>query len=171
MKKLSGLIMMVALLVLPLTVMAANSINVVEGSTDGDGITSATVTANLDSETETITFTVTPQGGATIKDVVNASGSDWAIKSATQNNGVWTVTVSAPPVKGEHDLAVIKYEKSGEKDCKVVVSLGNTPSTPDKPEENKQTGSTIPYITLGLIALGATSAYLITRNKAKMYRI
>ena len=67
-----------------------------------------------------------------------------------------------------------KYQNSGLEDCKVTIGIGNDNKdveTEDTPTENVQTGSSLPYIALGTIALIAVGAYLKTKNKAKMYKI
>ena len=75
---------------------------------------------------------------------------------------------------GEGSLFSFSYKPSGTTDCKVQIALGDTKIevTPeDTPTENKDTGSTLPYIALGAIALVAVGSYVATKNKSKVYKI
>ncbi len=179
MKKFIAFMVMAIMVIIPLNVHAATGINYKCGEADSDGNITCTVTYNVDTSAETLTVTLTEQGGADVSAINLASGSDWTISSSNEVNGVWTVILTSPGVSGEGDLFTFTYKASGEEDCKIVLALGEnkvditptTPSTPDKPEENKQTGSTLPYIALGAVVLIATGAYLATRNKSTMYRL
>ncbi len=184
MKKLFGfMVMSLVAVIMPFTVKAATNISV--GSQDckrddNDNIT-CTVHYNITDSEENLTVTLTEEGGATVTAINPATGSDWnLVGSPNEVNNVWTVVLASPGTSGEGDLFTFTYTASGTEDCRVVVALGETqvpvtptptPSTPDEPTDNKQTGATLPYIALGAVVLIATGAYLATRNKAKMYKI
>ena len=181
MKKMFGFLMLSLVALLPLSTKAATSIVPNCGQQDANGVITCTVAYNITDEegVDSLTLTLTEQGGAEIVDVVDATGSEWNVSSKNEANGVWTVILASIGVTGEGNLFTFSYRPSGEEDCEVQIALnGQTvpvapaPETPaDTPTENKQTGATLPYIALGAIAVLATGAYLATRNKAKMYRI
>ncbi len=178
MKKYLSLFLVGLVALMPI-ITKADSINVEQGSREGD-IISATVTYNIDSSRESLTVTLTEKGGAEIQSVKSADDSDWTVESQNREGNVITVVVTSPGVSGEGDLFTFTYKASGTADCKVSVSLGDqtveteTPTPDDKedePTENKKTGATLPYIALGAIAVLATGTYLVTRNKSKMYKL
>lgn len=160
---------------------SADEIRPVCGEKDANGVRTCTVTYSITDVKESLTVTLTEQGGAEIISIEDDIDSDWTISSKAENNSVWTVLVVSPGVSGEGNLFTFKYQESGTADCKVVIGLGDktvetpndeTPSTtPDQPEENKDTGATLPYIALGAVLLVAAGAYVGTKNKSKMYKI
>lgn len=177
MKKLLSLLVG-GLVLLPFSVNALTVVNPVScTAVDSDGNKTCTIAVDSGTEAfESFTATLTEQGGADIQSVFNTTGSDWSLVGtpADNGNGVWTVNVSSPGVSGEMSLFSFTYKVSGETDCKINVSLnGSTASTPEtnEPTQNKQTGSTIPFIALGAMALLAGGAYVATKNKSKMFNI
>ena len=182
MKKMFGFLMLSLVALLPLSTKAATSIVPNCGQQDANGVITCTVAYNITDEegVDSLTLTLTEQGGAEIVDVVDATGSEWNVSSKNEENNVWTVILASIGVTGEGNLFTFSYRPSGEEDCGVNIALNGqsvpitpteTPSTPDTPTDNKQTGATLPYIALGAIVVLATGAYLATRNKAKMYKI
>jgi len=182
MKKIFSLMVATVVAVLPFKVFAAvnlsNGINCEEANSDG--VKTCTVSGNLTTAYESLTVTLTEGGGADIQTISNVTSSDWSVSSQNEANGVWTVVLSygSPETStGEADLFKFTYKVSGEDDCLVTVGVeGATASTPKTPSkdtttENKQTGSTLPYIALGTIAVLAGFSYLATKNKTKMYKI
>lgn len=179
MKKFLSFMVMSLVAILPFTVDAATSISHVCGNADENGVRTCTIVGNItNAEGEDgLTVTLTEAGGAEITEIANATDTDWALAiDPVEENGVWTVSLVSPGVMGEYNLFTFKYKASGETDCKVTVSLENqtteitpnpNPENPDSPE----TGSSLPYIALAVIALGAAGAYVATKNKEKMYRI
>ena len=167
MKKILGL-MVAVILCLPFMVSAKIKLekNIIENcSQEGSVITcDVNVQIDEDSATNEIDVIVTERGGATIVDVLEAD-PQWSLETplAAKENGVQKVTVkSSESVAGEFTLFKVSYTPSGEEDCEILFSLSsNDPAT----------GATLPYIALGVIALGAIGAYLATKNKSKMYRI
>lgn len=164
--------------VLPFAVKAATTIAPDCTSVDSNGNRTCTISANLDTALETITVTLTENGGADITSITNVDNSEWNIGTPTESNGVHTVNLTyvslEPSHSGETTLFKFVYKVSGEKDCSVAIGLGNaTASTPatDTTTPNKQTGLSVPYIALGGIALLAVGAYLTTKSKAKMFNI
>ena len=186
MKKILGLLMLSVVTLLPMSTKAAVSIAPNCGQQDANGVITCTVAYDItDAEgVESLTLTLTEKGGAEVVDVVDATGSEWTVSSKNEKSGVWTVILASIGVTGEGNLFTFSYRPSGSEDCEVAITLNgqqvpvtpptetpSTPSNPDTPTDNKQTGATLPYIALGVIALGATGAYLATRNKSKMYKI
>lgn len=168
MKKYLSLLVMGLLVVLPFSVKAETAIDVTCGNVDSNGYKTCTVAAETD-ENE-LTITLTEEGGAEITDIQDR---DWTVSNRNESNNVWTVVLSGMD-GGEINLFSFTYKVSGETDCKVVLSLGSqTVPTVDEdtPTPQKQTGSSLPYIALGTIALLAGGAYMATKNKAKMYRL
>lgn len=167
--------------VLPLTVDASYGLGNPISCTDAneEGLKTCTVTYNISSDDPqtNLTVTLTEMGGAEITAVNGASGDNFSISNQSEANGVWTVGLLSPDaISGEDDLFSFTYRVTDDEDCLVKVALGesevHTPTTtPDEPTDNVQTGSTLPFIALGAIALIAVGAYLTTRNKAKMYKI
>ncbi len=179
MKKFLSLMVMTLACLLPLVV-SANSISPGAdcGQADAEGNSRCTVHYNIDEQDglTSMVVTLTEQGGATVTNVDNIAGSEWTITDQKHEGNVYTITLTAPGVRGEGDLFYFTYKKSGEEDCKVILGYNgqvvNTPTpTPNKPEDNKDTGSALPYVALGTIALVAVGAYLATRNKTKLYKI
>ncbi|MBQ7030774.1 MAG: hypothetical protein IJN13_00185 [Bacilli bacterium] len=176
MKKFLSFMVMSLVAILPFTVDAATSISPVCGNADENGVRTCTIVGNItNAEGESsLTVTLTEAGGAEITEIANATDTDWALASdPVEVDGIWTVLLASPGVMGEYNLFTFKYKASGETDCKVSVSLGEetTEITPDPNPDTPETGSTLPYIALAVIALGAAGAYVATKNKAKMYRI
>lgn len=170
MKKVLGFMFMALAVVLPFNVKAATSISFKCGEIDANGNKTCTITANTTDNSAVVTLTEV--GGAAITSVVDG---DWTVSNTSHVDSVWTVEVSGPDT-GEINLFSFTYKVSGTEDCKIIIRQGSqsvevTEPTPDKPTENKQTGSTLPYIALGAIAILAGGAYVSTKNKAKMYRI
>ena len=168
MKKYLSLLVMGLLVVLPFSVKAETTFDVTCGNVDSNGYKTCTVTAATE-ETE-LTVKLTEEGGADITDIQDR---DWSVSSRNESDNVWTVVLSGMD-GGEINLFNFTYKVSGQANCKVVLSSG-TKSVPtvdeDKPTPQKQTGSSLPYIALGTIALLAGGAYVATKNKAKMYRL
>ncbi len=181
MKKLFGFLMLSLVALLPMSTRAAVSIVPNCGQQDANGVITCTVAYNITDEegVDSLSLTLTEQGGAEVVDVIDATGSEWNVSSKNEENGVWTVILASIGVTGEGNLFTFSYRPSGEADCGVEIALNgqtvpvNPPAAeePDTPTDNKQTGATLPYIALGAIAVLATGAYLATRNKAKMYKI
>ena len=184
MKKILGLMLLTLVVFLPMNAKAAVSIKPNCGQQDANGVITCTVTYTITEETglESMNVTLTEKGGAEVVDVVDATGSEWNVSSKNEDNGVWTIILASVGVTGEGDLFTFSYRPSGEEDCEVQIGYNGqnvpvtppteTPETPsDTPTDNKQTGATLPYVALGVIAVVATGAYLATRNKSKMYRI
>lgn len=171
MKKYFGLLLALVVTALPCTVNAAAKLSIDNANCvdEGDYRTCKGVLIT-DTALPQAIVSFTEEGGA---EIVVVSEGDGATISA-QNENTYTFVLKDPTVTGEIDLFTVRYKKSGQADCKVKVSFnGNNVvvPTPDTPTDNKQTGSTLPYIALGVIALGAAGAYVATRNKAKMYKI
>jgi len=186
-KKILSFLVMTFALMLPIFVNATTEIKPNCGAADADGYRSCTVSYNITDANglDNLTVTLTEQGGAQVTAVENTVGSDWTISSQNEENNVWTVLLTSPGVAGEGNLFTFKYLESGTADCKVIISLGDKKvevvpeDTPedvpgkdqDTPTENEQTGISLPYIALGAIVLVAGGAYIVTRNKSKMYKI
>lgn len=176
MKRFLGL-MVAIVLFLPFVVSAKDEL--VYSCTEEGETHVCKVAVNLGSDASTLTLTLTEEGGAEITSIVSAS-NEWTL-STKENNGIHTVemvTSDLEPVGGEQDLIKVTYVESGTEDCRIRLALNDAsvniepdePTTPSEPE-NPSTGSTIPYIALGVIALGAIGLYIGTKNKSKMYRI
>ena len=183
MKKILGLMVLALVVLLPMNTRAATSINYNCGQADANGVITCTITYNITGdEVDSLTVTLTEKGGADVTDVAEAAGSEWSISTKNEVDGVTTIVLGSVGLTGEGDLFTFSYRPSGEEDCEVQITLDGqnvpvtppdpTPETPsDTPTDNKQTGATLPYVALGVIAVAATGAYLATRNKSKMYRI
>lgn len=168
--------------VLPFTVKASSEITYNCGSADAEGVRTCTVGYIVDQSTpqESVSVKLTEHGGADIIDITGISDSEFSISSKNEVDGVWSIVLVSPDsVSGELSLFTFKYKQSGNSDCNVTIGIGNdnkevespdTP-TPDTPTENVKTGSTLPYIALGVIAVIAGGAYILTKNKSKMYKI
>lgn len=181
MKKILSFMVMSLFVFLPLSVSADSSLDVVCGDFDSEGIRTCTVMYNIDESTpqDSVSVKLTEHGGADVTSINGVSDSEFSISTQNEVDGVWSIVLISPDkISGsEISLLTFKYKNSGTEDCKISVSIGNdnkdvgTPVTPDEPTDNVQTGSTLPYIALGVIALIAVGAYLTTKNKAKMYKI
>ncbi len=179
MKKYLGLLLMALVVLIPLNVKAAGlAIRDPQSNGDckstGDGVITCTLVYQInEGNVDEATVTLTEKGGAKIQSVTSAAGSDWTVSDHTSSNGVWTVKLNSIGVTGSGNLFTFTYVPSGSDDCGVEVATEGkvVPVTPDTPTDNKQTGTTLPYIALGGIVVLATAAYLATRNKSKMYKI
>ena len=173
MKKKLSLLVMGLLVVLPFSVKAKTVLQVPISCTSVDSNGYKTCTVVAETNDGEVTVTLTEEGGAEVTDIQNG---DWLISSKNKSGSVWTVVLSGPE-DGEITLFKFTYKGSGETDCRVVLSTeSQTIPTPpdtetDKPTPQKQTGSSLPYVALGAIALLAGGAYVTTKNKAKMYRL
>ena len=167
MKKFFSFIALAILMVLPLNAHASTKISTSCDSVDAQGYRTCKVLA--DTTEYSATVKLTEQGGASIS---NISDGDWTVSNSSNENSTWTVEVSGTDT-GEITLFNFTYKVSGETDCKIIVTLGSqtVEVTENTPTENIQTGSTLPYIALGTIAIVAISVYVSTKNKTKMYKI
>jgi len=179
-KKILSFMVMSLVAILPLSVNAASEITYNCGDFDAEGVRTCTVGYVIDANTpqDSVSVKLTEHGGAEITTVNGVSDSEFSISTQNEADGVWSIVLIAPDtVAGEYSLLTFKYKQSGTEDCKVTVGIGNDNKdltekpTPDKPTDNVQTGSTLPYIALGAIALVAVGAYVTTKNKSKMYKI
>lgn len=178
MRKILSFVVMSLFLVLPFTVSAASEIIYDCGNFDANGVRTCTVAYKIDEATpqNSVTVTLTEHGGAQILSVDDFDGEEFQfVGGVVEADGVWTASLQTiDPTAGEYNLLTFKYQNSGLEDCKVTIGIGNDNKdveTEDTPTENVQTGSSLPYIALGTIALIAVGAYLKTKNKAKMYKI
>lgn len=168
------------LVLLPFSVKAATSVVPTCGSADSNGNITCTIGASFDTAVDNVTVTLTEQGGATITSIDKVSNSEWLVGTPTVSGTVRTVTIThdddtyGPASAGETSLFSFTYKVSGTENCSIQLSLdGVTVNTPaaDTPTENKQTGSTVPFIALGAMVLIAGGAYVATKNKSKMFNI
>ncbi len=179
MKKYFGIVLALAtvMVILPLKVFAASpSLTFTNCTMDGDVRTcTGVLTVDAGSEVPSVTVTFTEVGKADILSVLAASG----VEIVSQNEDTHTYTFSFTQA-GEFDLLTISYNTAGDAndECKITYTLdgGSTTTIPgdsstDTTTENKQTGSTLPYIAIGGILLVAIGAYVATKNKSKMYKI
>lgn len=175
MKKILSIIAMALIMVLPYSVNADTKIDYSCGSKNAEGIRTCTIGYEITEVESNLTVTLTEGGGATITDISAKAGEDWTIADKREVNGVWTVDLTAAGVTGEGDLFVFSYQDSGTADCKVTIALGDKKveitENEDKPTDNKDTGIEMPYVAVGAITLIAVGTYLVTKNKAKMYKI
>ena len=181
MKKFLSFMVMSLFAVLPFSVNAASEITYNCGDFDAEGVRTCTVGYLIDASTpqDSVTVQLTEHGGAEIISVDGVSNSEFSISTQNAVDNVWSIVLVSPDaVSGEYSLLSFKYRQSGTAECKVTVGIGNdnkdveTNDTPtDTPTDNVQTGSTLPYIALGAIALIAVGAYVTTKNKSKMYKI
>ena len=177
MKKYLGCLVLALLLMIPLAVHAAPKISA-DCTTDDTGIKTCVISYDFDEELETVTVTLTEKGGAEVTSVSAVTGSDWEVSYDKSTDNVWEVTALSIGISGTGKLFEFTYVPSGEEDCTVSISLNgatiptedDTPD-PDEPTPQKQTGSTLPFIAVGTLALVAGGAYISTKNKAKMYKI
>lgn len=181
MKRFLSIMVMALVLVFPFTVKAAKtniSVNCTN-TLDASGNYTCTVAGSTDSsEVSNLTITLTEKGGAEITKVYGANDTDWTLSNSPEDvDGVWTVLLTSPGIEGEDDLFKFDYKPSGTEDCGITITLDGetktvTPSqTPDNPTENKDTGATLPFVALGVVGLCAVGAYVVTKNKSKMYKI
>jgi hypothetical protein len=180
MKKYLGLLIVSVLVLLPFTVKATSSVNYM-CEDNGDNSKTCVVTHDFDQEYDIATVTLTEEGGAEIT-MVEQIGDDWTVQSDKEGS-VWTVTATSPGIDGTGQLFKFTYNVSGEDDCAIVIEFEGAKKTvvdetpdkpteePDTPTEQKQTGATLPFVALGVIALIAGGAYISTKSKAKMYRL
>lgn len=180
MKKILSLIAISLVAILPFTVDAAVKIDVpktlCKKNADGNITCTATYTVTEGDIYNSLNVTLTEEGGAEIISIDNATDSDWSVSTKNEADNVWSVVLASTGVTdGDGDLFTFTYKPSGQTDCKVKVNLtdGNTVDVApeDTPTENKDTGSSLPYIALTVIVLGAAGAYVATKNKSKMYKI
>ena len=167
---------------LPLVVKAAYDVELVPtcGEADSNGIKSCEVAYIIveSKPLEKLDVTVKEIGGAEVMADSFVSSGDWSLQPVAGTDGTWNLTFESPGISGEGSLFTFKFKESlGECGVKVepvggkgaTVTPGNDNKTEDP--ENPQTGSTLPYIALGSIALIAAGAYVTTRNKSKVYKI
>ena len=183
MKKILSFLVLGFLAVAPFTVSAASSIVTPIACTPADesGSRTCTVEYMIDEATpqDSVTVKLTEYGGANITAINDVTGSEFMVGNKDEVDGVHTVgVVSLQKITGTVALFTFTYVESGTTDCKVKVSIGDdnkevtSPTNPtDTPTDNVETGSSLPYIALGAIALIAVIGYVATKNKTKMYRI
>lgn len=174
MKKIISLIGVAVFVFLPFTVRALIVNTPLSCTSDGEGNKTCTVSVNFEgTETDSVTAKLTEAGGAEI-DGTSITGVNWEVDSKTAiTNGYNVVLKSDIGESGEATLFKFTYKVSGTTDCAVTLEInGKTATdTTDVPTENKKTGSTIPFVALGTMALLAGGAYVLTKNKSKMYNI
>ena len=173
MKKYLSFLVMGLIAVLPFGVKAAAKIGVSCEAVDSNGYKTCVLAAEITNE-DSLVVTLTEKGGANITNVKSVN-DDWTITDQDEVDGVWTIKLTGLGSEGEVDLFSFTYLVSGEKDCEIVASFGSqkvsTESNTDTTTPQKQTGSSLPYVALGAMALIAGGAYVATKNKAKMYRL
>lgn len=167
--------------VLPLVASAEATITPTCGEFDSEGIRTCIIKYKNDVASDSITVTLTEKGGAEVlqESISGIAGGNFYLDSATEENGVWSAVLSTiDPVTADYEILSFKYKNSGTEDCKVSVSIGDistdigsSSSTVDKPEDQKQLGTTLPYVALGVIGTLAAGVYFSTKNKTKMYKI
>lgn len=171
MKKYFGMLLAMVIAVLPFTVEAA-SVSVENQSCDENNVCSGTIVLKNDSPVPLVEVTLTEKGGAKILNVTALA----PFTKTSENGLVYTFAYAdGNPIGAvEEDLFTVSYQATGSEDCGITINGISFPASSkdtDTPTENKQTGSTLPFIAIGAIALVAVGAYAATRNKAKMYKI
>lgn len=172
-KKFVGLLVGVGMF-LPMIGCAETKINDNFGCVDvGDDQLKCTVKISTDDNLDSFEVKLTTSGGATITAVDEVGTFTFTeIPDKTANPVI--VKVSGPDKINDESVSLFTftYKKSGEEDCKVRVSIGESKaSTVDEPETPKQTGSAISYIAIATIGLGAIVLYTTNKNKQKMFNI
>ncbi len=183
MKRVLSYLVVSIMFVLPLSVKAASGISKgvdCDKAFDANNNRTCTVKFSITDENglEKMVVTLKESGDAEITDVSNYPGSSWTISNVTEPdaNRTRTVTLTSPGEKGEGELFQFTYHSlTGGDDCYVELGYNgqpvSTPNQPDQPTDNKDTGATLPFVALGTISVIAVGAYLVTRNKTKMYKI
>lgn len=168
MKKFLGFIAIAMMFIIPLGVHASTKISYSCDKADANGYRKCKVLAETTEYSATVKLT--EQGGA---DVTYIGDGDWTVSNSEENDSVWTVEVSGTDTGANITLFNFTYKASGTTDCKIIITLGaqDVEISENTPAESIQTGSTLPYIALGTIAILAISVYVSTKNKAKMYKI
>ena len=169
MKKIISFFVISFIIIIPLKINALTQIKepIVCTNVDINNTKTCSVYANTD---ENGLFVIlTEMGGAEITEIASNT-NDW-IASWEKVNGVYNVNLTG--LDGTNvELLSFTYKVSGNKDSKVVVSLGNEQlSTADETTSNKQTGSSMPIMALALLTVFAGTAYITIKNKGKMYKI
>ena len=180
MKKYLSLALVSLLVVIPMGVKAATNVAASCGTVSDEGVKTCTLNGSFDSGFESMEVTLTEEGGADITSISNATGSEYLVGTVSESGSTHAFTLThddttfgptAP--SGEVALFTFSYKVSGEDNCKVSINIGEMAAeTPTPgPTPQKQTGSSVPYIALGTMVVLAGGAYLLTRNKAKMFNI
>lgn len=179
MKKFLGIMVIAVMFMLPITV-NAKVVSAQENCTDISGVQTAKCipSAQVEGETE-FQVVITPTNVTIDEASIEAVDIDWDVTSKVRNSdGTYTVTVKSTTgsaLTGTYSLFSVSYTKDANAtDCHVKFTFpsGSTPApTPDTPTENKQTGSTLPFIALGSLVVLAGAAYIVTKNQTKMYKI
>lgn len=177
MKKFLGL-MVTFFAVLPLTVGAATGISFGEDCSkeaNDQGYKTCTVSYVLEEANAKTSLEayLTEKGDAKIINIESVNGAEFGLAASPtkDENGVYRVQLSSlDPVSGELDLFKITYQVVKETDT-IEVKVDNYNATINSVINNEQTGSTLPYIALGALALIATAVYVSTKNKSKMFKI
>jgi len=176
-KKVLSLMVMSLFMFLPFVANAASEMKFSCTDPNSEGIRECQIFYNIDATTpqEKVQVTLTEHGGAEIQAPIEAIGDTFFIDGTpAEVNNVWTVNMnSLNQVTGENELFKFKYKTSGESDCKVSISIGNITKEiiTETKAENPKTGSTLPYITLGSIAIISVAAYMSLKNKTKIHNI
>ena len=178
MKKLLGFIALVALLVIPFKVSAAQY--------------EVSYTNNGDIDTEgnfTVTVKVRQSGNSSVTDFSTTMSltNVTFIPEGTVTNKGWTVTQDpANPNKlnfssgvaltdSSFTVATLKFKKiDTAAECNVLFECEGTTKTvtPDKtPTENPTTGAVLPYAVIAVGVVMAGAVYYVTRRNTKLYRI
>ena len=151
MKKLLWMMaLMVAMLVLPLGVRAADDLVFNCTSTDSDGMKTCKVSYNITGDgIDEAEITVEEEGGADIQEITAASDDGWEINGTpSESSGKWTVSMTnIDKQSGERAFINIKYKVSGQDDCGIKVTLlGSTKTETEKettPEKKTPSGKCV----------------------------
>ena len=179
MKRFLSLALVSLLFVLPMGVKADTKILPSCSTTDSEGVKTCIISGKFDSPQESIQVTLTEEGGADITSIANAENSEYLVGTTTESGSSHTFTVThdsttlGPAGNGEYSLFSFSYKVSGEDNCKVVINVDDIKAETPTPTStsNKQTGSSVPYIALGTMVVLAGGAYLLTKNKTKMFKM
>ncbi len=180
MKKFLSLLIVSIMLIVPLSVHAEPlGIKLSCTAYDTNGYSTCVVTYDIDEREsyDNVDITLTEVDGAEVASIDTIAESDWEVLSYSESNNVWTAVLQSPGVTGEGDLFKFTYKKSDLETTRIDVSDGNSivstnvVDTSDQPSDNKDTGSALPFVALGTIAIIAVGAYVVTKNKTKMYKI
>lgn len=188
MKKFMNLLVLGLALFLPFSVNAATSASTIVLNSEGqidcnpvegkDNVFKCEVKVDTTGDTpaERLAVSITEHNATVDKNSITPGG-DWTIAE----NNYPIIAFESLGATGQYTLFTFEYQKATDgTDCYVSVNLVNpgadnkdtpTEPTPDTPEENKQTGMTLPYVVLGGAVLLAGYAFVSTKNKSKLHKI
>ncbi len=174
MKKILGMIALLVVCVIPMTVKAAQSTKLVCGAKETSGdVTTMDCHIELTSDAAVTSL----EGSLTLTNVALTSAGVSAEEGWSSTGSGTTISLIATGTATSYTNAKIASftvtVDTSKSNCKVVFTptAGTTCTDCTYEDDNPKTGSAVPYIVIGSLAILAGAVYVTTRKNTKLFKI